>query len=49
MEQIEVRLQDGTIKSYPKGTLLKDILADPAMRGKADEVVTARIGQNILK
>jgi threonyl-tRNA synthetase len=48
MEKIEVRLKDGTTKSYPKGILLKDILADPAMRGKADEVVTAKIGGILL-
>jgi threonyl-tRNA synthetase len=48
MEKIEVRLKDGTTKSYPKGILLKDILADSALRGKADEVVTAKIGGILL-
>jgi threonyl-tRNA synthetase len=48
MEKIEVRLKDGTTKSYPKGILLKDILADPALRGEADEVVIAKIGGILL-
>ena len=48
VEKIEVRLQDGTARSYPKGILLRDILADPAMQGKADEVVTAKIGGVLL-
>jgi threonyl-tRNA synthetase len=48
MEKIEVRLKDGTTKSYPKGILLKDILADPSMRGKTDEVVTAKIDGVLL-
>ena len=48
MERIEVRFPDGTTQSYPKGTLLKDILADPAMRGKAADVVTARVDGVLL-
>jgi threonyl-tRNA synthetase len=48
MERIEVRFPDGTTLSYPKGTLLKDILADPAMRGKAADVVTARVDGVLL-
>jgi threonyl-tRNA synthetase len=44
MEKIEVRFQDGTTKSYPRGILLKDILADPSMRDKANEVISAKIG-----
>lgn len=48
MERIEVRFPDGTTQSFPKGTLLKDILADPAMRGKAADVVTARVDGVLL-
>ena len=48
MERIEVRFPDATTLSYPKGTLLKDILADPAMRGKAADVVTARVDGVLL-
>jgi threonyl-tRNA synthetase len=48
MERIEVHFPDGTPQSYPKGTLLKDILADPAMRGKAADVVTARVDGVLL-
>ena len=48
MERIEVRFQDGTPRSYPKGTLLKEILADPGIPGKAGDVVTARVDGVLL-
>jgi threonyl-tRNA synthetase len=48
METIEVRFPDGTTQSYPKGILLKDILANPAMQGKAADVVTARVDGVLL-
>jgi threonyl-tRNA synthetase len=48
MEKIEVRLKDGTSKSYPKGILLKDILADPSMGGNANEIATAKIDGLLL-
>jgi len=43
MDRIEVRFPDGTTKSYPKGILLKDILADTSIRDKIDEVVAAKV------
>ena len=43
MEIVEVLLPDGTPQSYPKGTLPKDILADPALRANMDEVATAKV------
>jgi threonyl-tRNA synthetase len=43
MEEIEVHLQDGTSRSYPKGILLQDILADPSLGRKANAVVSAKI------
>ncbi len=43
MDRIEVRFPDGTTKSYPKGILLKDILADTSIRDRIDEVVAAKV------
>jgi threonyl-tRNA synthetase len=43
MERIEVRFRDGTTQSYPKGTLLKDILPDSVGPDEAADVVTARV------
>jgi len=48
MERIEVRFPDGTAKSYPKGIMLKDLLADSSIRGKADEIVTAKVDGVLL-
>jgi len=48
MEKIEFQLPDGTSKSYPKGILLKDLLADSSIRGKADEIVTAKVDGVLL-
>ena len=48
MEKIEVRLQDGTTQSYPKGTSPKDILTDPSVRTNVDEVVTAKVDGVLL-
>ncbi|MBI5968069.1 MAG: threonine--tRNA ligase [Deltaproteobacteria bacterium] len=48
MEKIEVRFPDGTAKSYPKGILLKNLLADSSIRGKADEIVTAKVDGVLL-
>jgi threonyl-tRNA synthetase len=43
MEEVEVRFQDGTRKNYPRGILLKDLLADPSVRDKANEAISAKI------
>jgi threonyl-tRNA synthetase len=43
MEKIEIRFRDGTVKQYPKGILLKDILQESNTASREDEIVSARI------
>lgn len=43
MEMVEIRFQDGKVKSYPKGVLLQDLLQDVFPGEKADERVAARL------
>jgi len=43
MENIEVRFIDGTIKEYPQGILLKDLLKDSSSGPQSNEVVSAKV------
>lgn len=43
MENIAVRFIDGTIKEYPKGVLLKNLLRESAFPPKSNEVVSAKV------
>src|SRR4030042_129290 len=43
MENISVRFIDGTIKEYPKGVLLKNLLRESAFPPKSNEVVSAKV------
>ncbi len=50
MQKFEISFKQGVTKSYPKGTLVKDILSDDQgyLRPHGDEVVSAKIDGTLL-